>query len=302
MTLSVIIPIYNVEKMLRRCVDSVRIQGFDDIEILLINDGSTDGSGIIAEEYAATYKNIKYWKKENGGLSDARNFGIERAEGDYITFVDSDDELAPNTYSPLIALLQEHPFLDILEYPMLQRPGLRDETLFNPGNHLFKDALDWLAYKGTEHCWACNKIYKRSLFNNVAFEKGKKFEDILLMALLIKQKPIIATIDKGRYLYHYNDNGIAATDKSNGLSSLLDAQLHLVSQLNINTRERRWHRVYMDMLTAQLYSYQKTGKIRLAQQHVSLFGYATWKDILKAMFVNTIGLERTCRLFGRMKR
>ena len=84
--------------------------------------------------------------------------------------------------------------------------------------------------------------------------------------------------------------------------ALLDAQLHLVSQLNINTRERRWHRVYMDMLTAQLYSYQKTGKIRLAQQHVSLFGYATWKDTLKAMFVNTIGLERTCRLFGRMKR
>ena len=83
MTLSVIIPIYNVEKMLRRCVDSVRIQGFDDIEILLINDGSTDGSGIIAEEYAATYKNIKYWKKENGGLSDARNFGIERAAVSY---------------------------------------------------------------------------------------------------------------------------------------------------------------------------------------------------------------------------
>ena len=150
--------------MLRRCVDSVRIQGFDDIEILLINDGSTDGSGIIAEEYAATYKNIKYWKKENGGLSDARNFGIERAEGDYITFVDSDDELAPNTYSPLIALLQEHPFLDILEYPMLQRPGLRDETLFNPGNHLFKDALDWLAYKERNTAGHATK-YTREAFS-----------------------------------------------------------------------------------------------------------------------------------------
>ena len=302
MTLSVIIPVYNVEKTLRRCVDSVRRQGFDNIKILLIDDGSTDRSGDIAENYAATYKNIKYWFKENGGLSDARNYGIERAEGDYITFVDSDDELSPGTYKPLTSLLEENGYLDILEYPVMQNPGRKDATLFKPGDHLFKDPLDWLAYKGTEHCWAWNKIYKRSLFDEVRFEKGRKFEDILLMAEMIKRKPVIATVNQGCYLYHYNSNGIAAKDKNNGLPSLLTAQMQLVDKLGIDTRERRWHRVYMDMLTAQLYSYCKTGEIKLHAQRLTLFGYATWKDTLKALLADTIGLQRTCRLFSRLRK
>lgn len=302
MTLSIIIPIYNVADSLRRCVDSMLAQRISDCELLLVDDGSTDESGRIADEYAAKHANIRSFHKPNGGLSDARNFGLQHAVGRYITFVDSDDEVAADTYAPLLDALAKHAKYDIIEFTMLQKPGLPDETLFCPGEHVFDDALDWLAYKGTEHCWVCNKIFKRELFDNVRFPIGKKFEDMLTHILLIKQRPCIATVNYGRYIYHYNTEGIAAKDKANGLTSLLEAQLTLVRELGIDTRRRRWHRLYMDMLTAQLYTFRRTETILLKPQRIAICGYATWKDSLKALLVDTIGLRMTCRLFKTLSR
>lgn len=302
MTLSIIIPIYNVADSLRRCVDSVLAQRISDCELLLVDDGSTDESRLIADEYAAKHANIRSFHKPNGGLSDARNFGLQHAVGRYVTFVDSDDEVAADTYAPLLDALAKHAKYDIIEFTMLQKPGLPDETLFCPGEHVFDDALDWLAYKGTEHCWVCNKIFKRELFDNVRFPIGKKFEDMLTHILLIKQRPCIATVNYGRYIYHYNTEGIAAKDKANGLTSLLEAQLTLVRELGIDTRRRRWHRLYMDMLTAQLYTFRRTETILLKPQRIAIWGYATWKDSLKALLVDTIGLRMTCRLFKTLSR
>ena len=302
MTLSIIIPIYNVADSLRRCVDSVLAQRISDCELLLVDDGSTDESGTIADEYAAKHANIRSFHKPNGGLSDARNFGLQHAVGRYVTFVDSDDEVAADTYALLLDALAKHAKYDIIEFTMLQKPGLPDETLFQPGEHVFDNALDWLAYKGTEHCWVCNKIFKRALFDNVRFPIGKKFEDMLTHILLIKQRPCIATVNYGRYIYHYNTEGIAAKDKANGLTSLLEAQLTLVRELGIDTRRRRWHRLYMDMLTAQLYTFRRTETILLKPQRIAIWGYATWKDSLKALLVDTIGLRMTCRLFKTLSR
>lgn len=302
MTLSIIIPIYNVADSLRRCVDSVLAQRISDCELLLVDDGSTDESGAIADEYAAKYANIRCFHKPNGGLSDARNFGLQHAVGRYVTFVDSDDEVATDTYASLLQMLATHTEYDITEFPMLQKPGLPDETLFCPGEHVFDDALDWLAYKGTEHCWVCNKIFKRRLFDNVRFPIGKKFEDMLTHIELIKQRPCIATVNYGRYIYHYNAEGIAAKDKANGLTSLLKAQLTLVRELGIDTRRRRWHRLYMNMLTAQLYAFRRTENILLKPQRIAIWGYATWKDSLKALLVDTIDLRMTCRLFKTLSR
>lgn len=300
MTLSIIIPIYNAATTLCRCVDSVLRQHADDSEILLIDDGSTDGSAAIADEYAARHNCISSLHKPNGGLSDARNFGIHHAKGKYIAFVDSDDELADNTYAPLLRVLEEHEKYDILEFAVLQNPGRADNTRFAPGNHVFTDALDWLAYKGTEHCWACNKIYRASMFDGVAYPVGRKFEDVLVLADLLKKRPTIATTNHGTYLYHYNATGIAATDRNSGLASLLEAQMSLVKQLNIDTHARRWHRLYVDMLAIQIVTFRATGTISLWSQHVALHGYATWKDSLKALLLNILGLRLTCRILAKL--
>lgn len=297
MTLSIIIPIYNVEDTLRRCLDSVLLQGVDDCQIILVDDGSTDNSGKIAEEYSCKHENVILLRKANGGLSDARNYGLTLSTGKYITFVDSDDEVEVNTYKLLLEILHAHPEYDILEYPVLQRPECTDKTLFEPGNNVFQNPLDWLSYKGCEHCWVWNKIYKRNLLEYTRFPVGKKYEDIYFTASIIAQHPIIATINDGLYIYHFNSNGIVANGKNQGLTELLNAQLYLIMALNIDIRQKRWHRLYLNMVTSQLYSYRQTGKIQLKKQHVKILGYGSWSESLKAVLLNVLGIRNLCRLF-----
>lgn len=110
MKISIIVPIYNVEKQLRRCIDSLLKQDSNELqtEIILVNDGSTDNSGNIAKEYASKYKDkIIYLEKENGGLSDARNYGMKYATGEYIAFVDSDDYVDEQLYVKLLKYMKD---------------------------------------------------------------------------------------------------------------------------------------------------------------------------------------------------
>ena len=107
MQYSIIIPIYNAEATLRRCLDSLVGQQFSDYELLLINDGSTDDSDAICREYANTYSCVRYFAKENGGVSSARNLGLEQAKGEYILFVDSDDYVADNYFAAISAVVKD---------------------------------------------------------------------------------------------------------------------------------------------------------------------------------------------------
>lgn len=117
MKYSIIIPVYNAEGTLRRCLDSLEKQTFSDYELLLINDGSTDGSDAICREYGGTYSCVRYFAKENGGVSSARNLGLEQAEGEYILFVDSDDYVSEDYFAAIDqALTQSHPDLLLFGY------------------------------------------------------------------------------------------------------------------------------------------------------------------------------------------
>ena len=116
-TISIIIPIYNVESYLRKCLDSIIEQSFPYFELLLINDGSTDASTQICQEYVEKDDRIRYFEKENGGVSSARNFGIKHSRGEYITFIDSDDWIEPN-------------YLEIL-YKTIKERGSRKDCLFS---------------------------------------------------------------------------------------------------------------------------------------------------------------------------
>ena len=117
MKYSIIIPVYNAEGTLRRCLDSLEKQTFSDYELLLINDGSTDGSDAICREYGGTYSCVRYFAKENGGVSSARNLGLEQAEGEYILFVDSDDYVSEDHFAAIDqALTQSRPDLLLFGY------------------------------------------------------------------------------------------------------------------------------------------------------------------------------------------
>lgn len=301
MKLSIITPFFNEAATLGRCVRSIVSDGLSDMELLLVDDGSTDGSGELADALAAEHPSVRVMHRENGGLSAARNTALNVATGQYIMFVDSDDELQAGTVSHLMTYMQAHPECDILEFPVVERPGMKSEHIFNPGERAYDNALDWLSEYGLEHCWACNKVYRRHIFSNLRFAEGRKYEDVLLIEHIVKLRPRIETTAKGAYLYYWNEKGIVSQSAKMSYLPLLEAQTSVVEALGIDTRERRWHRLYMNMLTIQLHAYRQTGRMLLWPQHVVVRRYNSRNDIIKALLLNTIGLRNMCRLFARLR-
>ena len=228
MKLSIIIPVYRTQDTLDRCLRSILQQSFTDYEIILVDDGSPDLCPQLCDDYAKQDCRIKVIHKKNGGLSDARNAGLEIAQGEYITFVDSDDAIAPATLQPLIDELTQSLTIDILEYPVLERLGhpTREHLLtFKP--KVYYDALEyWLDTQAYAHTYAWNKIYKRKLFQTIKFPKGKNFEDAQTTPQLLglnehcKTHLMLRVINLGSYLYYWNNQGITATAQYEDLYNL----------------------------------------------------------------------------------
>lgn len=283
MLLSIIIPVYRTEQTLDRCVESITCQDFQDWELLLVDDGSPDNAPALCDAWAARDARIHAFHKPNGGLSDARNFGIQHSHGDYIAFVDSDDSIERGTLSAVISAIQHQPDCDIMEFSLTEADSSRVYATFNTADRTFPSALDWLAEHGLSHCWACNKIYRRQLFDNVRFRCGRTFEDVLLMADLLCLNPRIATTSHGRYLYTHNPGGIVAS--SHGLTQLLRAQMELVSQLGIDTRQHRWHRLYLDMFNVQLVCLRHDHKFSLPLHRIDFNVARSWKERCKILFL-----------------
>ena len=223
MKLSVVIPVYRAEHTLDRCVESVLSQNVADMEVILVDDGSPDRCPAMCDEWKRRDERIRVFHKENGGLSDARNDGADIALGQYITFVDSDDYLHPYTLEPLMAWLGKNQDVDMLEYmirhddPSRRRFHLVDRT--------FSSAQDyWLTTKAWRHAYACNKIYRYSLFGTVRFARGRLFEDLLFLPDILRAAKCIATTSDGYYNYCCNDAGISKRVTVSSVWQLLRAE------------------------------------------------------------------------------
>ena len=179
---SVIIPVYNVEQYLNRCIDSVLNQTYKDFEIILVDDGSTDKSGEICDVYAEKDSRITVIHKENGGLSDARNFGIDAARGDFLTFLDSDDYFHPE-YLEILVLNAERRNADIAicNYTVNRNPepSFSAAESFDVKEMTAEQAVyEFVTCNKTwEFISACAKIYKSEIFENIRFSVGKINED-----------------------------------------------------------------------------------------------------------------------------
>ena len=219
MKLSIIIPVYRTQDTLERCLESVLSQSFTDYEIILVDDESPDDCPLLCDEYAKKHPNIKVIHKKNGGLSDARNAGIKIAMSEYITFIDSDDAIQDNTLQLLMDELKKHPYIDILEYPILERMGNpKKEHLLTFQPKDYHDSIDyWFSEQAYMHTYACNKIFKRNLFEYIQFPIGKNFEDVATTPKLIGLmpdnnnrylSPTIRVTNIGLYLYYWNPKSI----------------------------------------------------------------------------------------------
>ena len=207
---SVIIPIYNVEKYLEECVESVLYQTYQDLEIILVDDGSPDGCGAICDEYAQKDKRVKVIHKENGGLSDARNAGLDVCRGDYIVFVDSDDCIHPQMIERLYNLLMKYQtdmaicsFQDIEENEMplyAEYDAQGKEYCFEKEN-----IMNQLQSRNLLTVVAWNKIYKARLFENIRYPKGYIHEDEFIIHKLLHL--CTRTVYTEEKLYYYRKRG-----------------------------------------------------------------------------------------------
>ena len=254
--LSVIIPVYNSISTLERCVNSVLAQELDDIEIILVDDGSDDGSSVLCDDLALKNPQIRVIHRKNGGLSAARNTGIASAQAKWLAFVDSDDALAPDTLKSNLDYAEENPVTDLVEFPVTVRYGSPDSFNFDfepyetSGTQVF---THWIQSRGYNHCFACNKLFRATLFEKIHFPEGQSFEDAAICPAIIRSCRTIRYSNSGRYLYYESQGSITHRYRFNNQEPLFRHNITLLDEItregfDIRPRLELWS-VCLNLLT-----------------------------------------------------
>lgn len=215
--ISVIVPVYNVEKYLPHCLDSIINQSYTNLEIIVIDDGSSDNCPEICDKYAEKDRRIIVIHKRNGGLSDARNTGIESATGEYLAFVDGDDYIAVNMYE----ILEKRIIGDSADIAVCNFMYVNDQgELLQEKNHNLpilneclesRNAIKKLSGpKSWYYVTACNKLYHRELFDELRFPKGKIHEDEFVIHHIIQKCGRISCVQDTLYYYVQRDKSITS--------------------------------------------------------------------------------------------
>lgn len=241
--ISVIVPVYKVEKYLEDCVNSLVNQTLKDLEIILVDDGSPDDCGKICDRLAESDRRIKVIHKSNGGLSSARNAGIAVARGEYIGFVDSDDWIEPDMYEYLLALIRKYN-ADVADCEMLETSKreyvtIKEREKIEKLNR--KEALDvfFRVSKSNINYCVCDKLFKKAIFEKVRFKEGIIFEDIdFNYRTLIEIKTLVVS-NVPKYYYYKNPDGISRNSFRKKDLELLDVWDNIIELSKIYTPEHK---------------------------------------------------------------
>lgn len=212
--ISVIVPVYGVEKYLDRCVESVLNQTYKDFELLLVDDGSLDNCPLMCDEWAKKDERIRVFHKPNGGLSSARNYGLDRVKGDYVAFVDSDDFVHPDYLNLLYsAITQANADISICHYIIFKENDKIDIEKESIGIIEEHDNVTvfqkYEEYKEVNLVVAWNKLYKKEIFNDIRFPNGAIHEDEGTYYKCLYKAQKTAIIRNPLYYYFYNNDGIS---------------------------------------------------------------------------------------------
>ncbi len=207
MKLSVIIPIYKVEAYLEECLSSCRKQKTAETEFLLIDDGSPDNSAVIAKRYEAEDSRFHYFYKQNGGLSDARNFGVSKAKGDYIFFLDSDDLITDEALETIEEKLHQEPDCVVFD------------VLFFWDSSPQKKLVKGMSMEGSDNTEkmllatpsACNKIFRKEIIQRHPFPVGKLYEDLATVPMMLPEAGKVIYVNEALYLYRQREGSIIYT-------------------------------------------------------------------------------------------
>lgn len=248
--LSIIVPVYNVELYIASCLDSLLGQEYQNIEIILVDDGSKDNSYLVCKTYADRDSRIKLYKQENQGQSIARNHALRYAQGELITFMDSDDAIEPRTYSSAIALLLSEGDCDQVQFPLRKRVGRPEvfmEMYVGDSIRGTESMLDNWVVKRDISWIVCNKIFRRELLSGLDFIPGMYFEDNLYACQVLKRSKGICFSGEGAYLYYYREGSTTNTHTTRHYLDMIRVHIMIHQELGPSKElaSARGHMAYM---------------------------------------------------------
>ena len=294
--ITVIVPVYNVEKYIRRCIDSILSQTYEKLEILLVDDGSTDSSGFICEELKAKDQRIKVVHKANGGLSDARNAGLDVATGKYISFVDSDDYIDSTMIQTLYSLIQDNgseisicglcDCYESREYP--HNSEIFSKTLSNV------EALK-LSFLGTYYGLSvCTQLMSRDVIGEQRFKKGKTYEDVFFTPTLFLKAKKISFTTANLYYYWRRPLSITSLKYSFKACDVIEASVYnkgIISRNCPELLEYAEFRVFWSYFTV-------FDRMVVTEDYKAISEYKVVRDYLKAHWLDIF----KCRYFNKSRR
>ena len=242
--ISVIVPVYNVEKYIEKCIDSISKQTYRNLEIILIDDGSTDNSGQICDEYLKMDSRIQVYHKKNGGLSSARNAGLRVARGEWVGFVDSDDYIEPDMYETLLGSMGED--VDIvccarkIMYPSEAKKQfkyfctLNKEMVFSN-----EEAMRELLLQKNMSFSVCTKLFRRSLLKDMYFPYGKTSEDLPFTYEAFKRSRNVVHVGKPKYINYHRQDSISRKPFYLKRMNYVQFSATILSDVTVNYAELR---------------------------------------------------------------
>lgn len=237
--ISIIIPVYKVEKYLEKCIQSVINQTYENLQIILVDDGSPDNCGKICDEYAKKDHRIEVIHKSNGGLSDARNKGLEMAKGEYIGFVDSDDYIEADMYEVLYNLLKQYNAdVSICNFYTVSQGKISIKNADNGINEYNRiEILKEILLDKNIQSYAWNKLYKKELFDEIKYPIGKKYEDIGTTFYLLEKCNKVVVTGKLEYYYINRQDSIVNNVTESTITDYIELIMQRYDYIEKNIKE-----------------------------------------------------------------
>ena len=302
---SIVVPIYNTEKYLEKCLDSILNQSYNNFEVILVNDGSKDNSEIIIDKYVKKDKRLKKINKENGGLSSARNEGIKLATGEYLIFVDSDDTINEDLLKEVNAAISNNKKVDVVRYKACRING---ESKEYDEDEPFEMTSGYEAFKRLCHnalfAPACLYAYKREFWlkNNFEYELGRYHEDYGLTPYIIIKAKSVVSIDYTGYNYFIRENSIMTSKDEKKERKKNEDTLYLFDTLIKKVKEDK----NIDIKSQKLFnSYMANGLITKASSQEGenkeiLLKEISKRKVYKYLLDDTLGRKIKRILFKYM--
>jgi len=245
--ISVIVPVYNVEQYLERCINSILKQTYSNLEIILVDDGATDSSGDMCDVFAKKDERVKVIHKSNGGLSDARNEGMKIATGEYVAFIDSDDYVDTHYIEKLYKMcVNNQADIAVCGLCRTSEDNLVGSLSEDVVRYTNKQAMEQMLYQKKFNMTACAKLYKKFLLEDILFPTGKLYEDVNTTYKFVNKAENVVYTDDKLYFYYINPNSITQTDFN---LRKMDYVVHMQEVLEFIEKE------YPDLFTAAKFRY-----------------------------------------------